>query len=117
MCLETLKIGRLTRTSSRLQALTATANNLVCTPSPHRRLLILGPPNSGQVWFAPYEMSANGDGITQIVNTLPIVLTVEEHGDIVTQRWFAWPSVVSRILIAEGVFRDEWLREFNRSTG
>jgi hypothetical protein len=110
VCLETLHIGRATADTVNRRALLATQNQTLFGADRNRRVIIIGPPSAGNLWVGPLEMTGNGQGFIIASTSTFLQFNVEEHGDVVTRAWFAWPSVAATVLWVEGSLYESRLK-------
>lgn len=89
MCMEDVRIGRSTVSADASPSIGTTATELV-SASLDRYCLIISPPIAGQVTigFDPNHV-ASGVGIVLASGADPLVLTIQEHGDMVRRAWYA----------------------------
>ena len=92
MCMEDVRLGRVTRCGERRINLTVVSQRVI-DQSKHRRTLILFPPPSGTTTFSIRDPVAANVGIVIPASSPPVTLTLDEHGDIVTKAFFAIHSV------------------------
>ena len=88
MCMEDVRLGRATKVTPSIKALTA-ASQLIIDAAELRRTLTLFPPPSGTTTFFFRGPVVDDFGIILNAGEPPLHFSVDTHGDIVTRAWFA----------------------------
>ena len=96
MCMEDVRIGR--KTDSRLGSLTLTGGvqNLV-QHDPNRVSLTLFAPATGVCYLRTDDAITTTNAIAHVAGMNPIILTVQEHGQIVTRAWFVAGTTIGTV--------------------
>lgn len=87
MCMEDIILGRATRTTEHIRSLT-NASTPVIDYSNRRIKLTIYPPPSGTLTLSIKSPAVANKGIILLSTSMPLVMTVETHGDIVTKQWY-----------------------------
>lgn len=95
--------GRRT-TSSQSNQTVATTSNYFLSPAPTRVAVIVSAPATNRFTLSLAEPAVLDQGITLYPGKNPLILTVEEHGDIVTKLWTAIGDTVSQTVEIIEVF-------------
>ena len=89
MCMEDVRIGGATISADKTISV-ANTPQLIVESSLDRYCLIISPPLAGQVTIGfDANHVASGSGIVLASGADPLVLTIQEHGDIVRRAFFA----------------------------
>jgi hypothetical protein len=90
MCMEDVKIGRATNSGDGFASIPAATAGLIVGPSLHRYCLIISPPIAGHVTigFSPNQL-VDGSGVVLASGADPLILTIQEHGDIIRRAFYA----------------------------
>lgn len=88
MCFESTKIGYLTFDDERSAAV-GTQSVAIVPRGDDRRVLMFGPPSAGRVTLRPDSEVTDRQGFVLNWNDPPLLLRVEDHGDIVGRSWHA----------------------------
>lgn len=92
MCMEDVRIGRRSVTTMENVVVTTTAK-IAIPPDPHRLSLVIGPTVSGNCTLSLNPGVPNSYGFPLGTSTAPLVLSLQQHGDIVTRGWHAVSSM------------------------
>ena len=88
MCMEDVQIGRETL-SADVTLVVSTSSTLLASASPNRYCLIISPPIAGRVTIG---MDSNhvvdAVGLVLAAGCDPLVLTVQEHGELCRKAWY-----------------------------
>lgn len=88
MCMEDYKLGRETQSGSVIVPL-AGVSKIVIGESETRTCLVLGNPLANNVTYSLQNPAVSGSGLVVNVNTGPVILDLQTHGDLVKRPWFA----------------------------
>lgn len=106
MCMEDKRIGRRTLGTEKA-VVVGVANTPIVGGSPSRVMLCFNPPIAGQVTFSTVNNVTFGGGINLAAGCDPIVLTIEEFGDLVRKPWFAFADAANRTVgVFEGILSE-----------
>lgn len=98
MCFEDVQMGRETAAGQFLVPIGNTAK-IVVGESERRYCLILPNLLTGNVTYSMDPSVTSGVGIVLNANSGPLVLTVQEHGDICRRAWYAITDQASTSLL------------------
>ena len=93
MCMEDIRLGRKTITNELPLTIGATAIE-VAAAMPLRTTLVLGAPLTGQVTYSLNPNVTAGQGLNVQLGSSAVTLTIQDHGDMVRQTWYAIGSGV-----------------------
>lgn len=103
MCCEDVKIAKTIEPITKTLGLTTSAQKIL-EPNDKRRTLILNSTGSGVVTYAPANSVTANEGIRLAGSANPVILTLKDHGQIVTKGWSVIHSAGSvNAMIIEGV--------------
>lgn len=88
MCMEDVRIGR-RATFAETDVAVGVASVLLVAASPNRFSLVLGAPLVGTFTFSTNTPAVSGVGLQLTAGQPPLVLNIKDHGQMVTQNWYA----------------------------
>lgn len=107
MCIEDIRIGRRTVTRE-LRAIIANTSGIFVQSSPKRTVLVFLPPPSGVLTLSMDDPVTGNQGIVLNTSSPPIVMTVQQWGDVTKRNFFAIHSVGGVVCTAfEGVLEED----------
>lgn len=98
MCMEDVLLGRDTSSGSMIVPINVTSILLV-PADPSRLALIIGQPSAGHVVADFGKPPDSNSGIWLSSALPPLILTIQQHGDIVRRAWYAQGSGPANICI------------------
>ena len=96
MCMEDVKIGRDTL-SQNYPFTTGVAARPVLSGSDKRVALILGSPLAGTITYLDGSGVVSGLGFNVGAGQPPLILTIQDNGDIVRHQWWAIADAAARL--------------------
>lgn len=106
MCMEDIRLGRRTNHLHRLFAVT-TGSKVLFDRDKLRTQLMVYPPVSGTLTLDASDSVTANAGITMTASSHPLLMTVETHGDLVTNRFSVIHSAGGiSIFVSEGRLLD-----------
>lgn len=85
--MEDIRIGRDTKTSIHTAVISTTPTPII-DASPERTMLIVFPGAAGAITLSPFANMIDGIGIIISGFTSPMVMTIQEYGDIITKQLY-----------------------------
>jgi hypothetical protein len=111
MCYQDVLLGAATDVGERAVTITNSGTDSLVGGDPRRSLLIIGPPDTGEVWLSTSNSPAVGVGFHINANDPPLVLDVQTYGQLVRKGWSAVSSVAaSKLSVYEGAIDLERFR-------
>lgn len=96
MCMEDVRIGRETNATDIIVVVASTPTQLVGGSS-KRYCLIFSPPTAGRITIGrDSNHVSDGGGLVLAAGCDPLVLTIQDHGDLVRGPWYAANDGTSR---------------------
>ena len=92
MCIEDVRIGRATRGAVITSVLSNVAVVEILPEDSSRFAIVIGAPTAGTAFVSDKNDVTVLSGIPIAVGQSPLVLTLKEHGELVTQKLFALAS-------------------------
>lgn len=106
MCLEDIRIQRKS-TSSERTVLVPNASITLVSPSADRTFLMISTPNTNDIFITTNPPASSTNGMRLQVGQSPLILTLLQHGDIVTKGWYAIsPTADETVTVFETSFVD-----------
>lgn len=97
MCMEDYRIGRKTL-SRELRFTTPAVGALQLLPgSPKRTAIVLGAPLTGTLTYSTDPNPVSGLGFNFSAGQVPLTLTIQDAGEIVTHQWWVIGDAASRV--------------------
>lgn len=89
MCLEDVRLGRQEGSSSEFVSCPNATATQLCGQDPLRTAIILSVSGANAATVAPSPLSpSSGNGFRLSQDLPPLILTIQEHGLVVTQPWY-----------------------------
>lgn len=106
MCIEDVRLGRQSIWSENNVPVGIASGNL-CAASPNRVALVFSPPLAGTVTISTISPVVSGVGFALNAGGLPLMLNIRDHGQMVTQAWFAIASVATSIQVGADILAQQ----------
>lgn len=106
MCMEGIRIGRRTKINQYTWS-TGVGQAQIVPPNPRRVALMIGSPVSSVAFIAPALPVTTTTGIPINTGQNPIILNIEDHGELVTTAWFGTSAAGRDGLIVEVLLDEE----------
>lgn len=117
MCLADYAIGQSLFCAEHKINVGATSSLLVAA-NPNRALLIIGPPETDNVWLTTVQPASLGQGFFIGVGQAPIILDWQRHGNTCAKAWYAITVAGSDLVsVMEGEFDLARAKDFLRKLG
>lgn len=100
MCMEDVRIGRATQAAESQQAVGVASAQIVAA-SPNCFSLIFSPPVVGNITLSTVTPVVLNAGYNLSAGGPPLILTLEQHGAMVTKAWFAIGSAATTIQVIQ----------------
>lgn len=102
MCIEDIRLGRLTAVSE-VNVAVGVASAQVIAASPLRTELIFSPPVAGSVSLSTISPVVLNTGLQLNAGGPPIALNIRDHGQLCSQAWFGIASGATSIQVFSGI--------------
>lgn len=89
MCMEDFNLGRETEMSQKLVTVPNATSILLIDRNPNRVALVIGDPSASVVTISRRNDVTSGQGIHLNNGNVPMVLNIKDHGNIVTEEFYA----------------------------
>lgn len=87
-------------------AITANANNVICTANSQRFCLLVGISTAVQTWIWPERMTAVNQGLVFSVGFLQFTLNFRDHGPLPGREWNLWTATAGQnAMIIETIYK------------
>lgn len=108
MCMEDIRIGRKTNSNEQLRTATQGVNLQMVGPNENRIALIVKCCDANNINISTIPMTAQAQGIILPATApLPLVMTIEEYGDMVTKPWYVFGGTTGTYTVIEVFLNDK----------
>lgn len=107
MCIEDVRMGRASTSEAAVVSIGAGGVAQVAPADPYRFALVLSPPSSGSLTYSINRSPGDGEGITFHQGSSPLILTIQDAGDMVRRPWFAYATAAVSVAVHTSQMRKE----------
>ena len=107
MCMEDIRIMRKTHSGTSFTRIVVGSATPLVQANKNRVALIISPPLVTAISLDINEVTADSGGIVLAVGSNPLVLSLADHGDLVTRKIFVRGGTAEQIVFWESILDEE----------